>query len=96
VASSTRSNAGSTNTGRLFVQLKGREERDATADQVIARLRGPLSTVPGAVMYLQAVQDLQVEGVGRQQAGRWKLPQLCAECRNDLLGSVLRQRLSSN
>jgi multidrug efflux pump len=62
VTSFVGSNAGSTNTGRLFVQLKGREERDATADQVIARLRGPLSTVPGAVMYLQAVQDVRMGG----------------------------------
>jgi hydrophobe/amphiphile efflux-1 (HAE1) family protein len=62
VTSFVGSNAGSTNTGRLFVQLKPRPARKVTADQVIARLRGPLSQVPGAVVYLQAVQDVRMGG----------------------------------
>jgi hydrophobe/amphiphile efflux-1 (HAE1) family protein len=56
------SNAGSTNIGRVFVQLKPRAQRDAFADQVIARVRGPLSKVAGATTYLQAVQDVRVGG----------------------------------
>ena len=39
---------GTTNTGRMFVALKPLGERKATADQVIARLRGKLAHVPGA------------------------------------------------
>jgi multidrug efflux pump len=62
VASFVGSNAGSTNTGRLFASLKPRSQRDASADQVIARLRGPLSKVPGASLYLQAVQDVRLGG----------------------------------
>jgi len=62
VTSFIGSNAGSTNMGRLFVQLKPKPQRKIPADQVIARLRGPLSSVPGAVMYLQVVQDLRVGG----------------------------------
>ena len=53
---------GSVNTGRVFVGLKPKEERDATIDQVIARLRGKLARVPGATLYLQAVQDVRVGG----------------------------------
>ncbi len=39
-----------------------------SADQVIARLRGKLAHVPGATLYLQAVQDVRVGGrVGAAQ-----------------------------
>ncbi len=53
---------GSANTGRFFASLKPKEDRDATVDQVIARLRGRLAHVPGATLYLQAVQDVRVGG----------------------------------
>jgi multidrug efflux pump len=52
-----------TNTGTVFVSLKPREARDASADQIIARLRPKLSQVPGASLYLQAGQDLRVGAV---------------------------------
>ncbi len=55
--------AGATNTGSVFVSLKPREARDASADQIIARLRPKLSQVPGATLYLQAGQDLRVGAV---------------------------------
>ena len=38
------------------------EERRLSADQVIARLRGKLATVPGATLYLQSVQDVRIGG----------------------------------
>jgi multidrug efflux pump len=50
------------NNGRMFIALKGRRERDATADEVITRLRPKLAQVPGATLYLQAVQDIRVGG----------------------------------
>ena len=53
---------GSSNTGRMFVSLKPLAERKVSAGQVIARLRPKLSTVPGASLYLQAVQDIRVGG----------------------------------
>jgi multidrug efflux pump len=53
---------GTTNNGRMFVSLNGREKRKTTADQVIARLRGKTAPVPGAVLVLQPVQDLRVGG----------------------------------
>ena len=53
---------GTVNSGRMFVSLKPKEKRIATADQVIARLRGKLAHVPGATLYLQSVQDLRVGG----------------------------------
>src|SRR5438105_1624658 len=53
---------GSGNTGRMFVQLKPLKERKLTADRVIARLRGKLSHIAGATLYLQPVQDVRVGG----------------------------------
>ena len=50
------------NTGRMFVSLKPNDERSATADEIIGRLRGKLSHVPGATLYLQSVQDLRIGG----------------------------------
>ncbi len=49
-------------TARLFAQLKPLDERKLSADQVIARIRKATSHVPGAALYLQAVQDLTVGG----------------------------------
>jgi multidrug efflux pump len=51
-----------TNSGFVFVTLKPVAERRLSAEQVIARLRGKLTAVPGAVLFLQAVQDVRVGG----------------------------------
>jgi HAE1 family hydrophobic/amphiphilic exporter-1 len=51
-----------TNTGVVFMSLKPRDQRTASADQVIARLRPQLAKVQGATLFLQAAQDLNVGG----------------------------------
>jgi len=51
-----------TNTGRMFIALKPLSERKITADYIIARLRPKLAKVPGATLYLQAMQDVRVGG----------------------------------
>ena len=53
---------GQTNAGFVFVSLKPLAERKISADQVIARLRRELVQVPGANLFLQAVQDIRVGG----------------------------------
>jgi HAE1 family hydrophobic/amphiphilic exporter-1 len=50
------------NTGRMFITLKPRDERTASADQVIARLRGPIDKIEGSRLFLQAFQDVRVGG----------------------------------
>ena len=56
------------NTARMFVALKDRKQRDASADEIITRLRPKLARVPGATLYLQAVQDIRVGGrIGNAQ-----------------------------
>src|SRR5262249_11530683 len=50
------------NTGRFYITLKPREQRDVSAFQVIARLRPQLEKVEGARLFLQAAQDVNVGG----------------------------------
>jgi len=50
------------NTGFLILGLKPRDERKASADQIIVRLRKEIAQVPGATAFLQAAQDLNVGG----------------------------------
>jgi len=51
-----------TNSGFLFATLKPLSERKVSADQVIQRLRGKLTQVSGANLFMQAVQDIRVGG----------------------------------
>ena len=53
---------GSTNTGRMNIELKPLAERKVSADDAINRLRRKLATVPGATLFLQANQDIRVGG----------------------------------
>jgi hydrophobe/amphiphile efflux-1 (HAE1) family protein len=50
------------NTGRFFIVLKPRDERDLTAPQLIDRLRPQLAKVQGATLFLQPSQDITVGG----------------------------------
>ena len=50
------------NNGFVLIGLKPRSERSASADQIINRLRPQLAQVPGATLFLQAAQDLNVGG----------------------------------
>jgi multidrug efflux pump len=64
---------GQRNSGFMFVSLKPRAERDVSADQVVARLRGKLSQVPGANLFLIPVQDIRVGGRSSNAAYQFTL-----------------------
>jgi HAE1 family hydrophobic/amphiphilic exporter-1 len=51
-----------TNNGRMFITLKPRDQRTASAGQIIARLRPELDKVEGGKLFLQATQDVRVGG----------------------------------
>lgn len=51
-----------TNSGFMFVSLKPKSVRKVSSDEVIARLREPLSNVAGVRTFLQAVQDIRAGG----------------------------------
>ncbi|MDE2467570.1 MAG: efflux RND transporter permease subunit, partial [Bradyrhizobium sp.] len=50
------------NTGRLYITLKPRSERTASAQQIIARLRPQAEKVEGARLFMQASQDVRLGG----------------------------------
>jgi multidrug efflux pump len=80
-------------TARLFAQLKPLNERKLSADQVIARIRSKTAGIPGAALYLQAVQDLSVGGRGSAAQYQYTLQ---ADNLNDLTNwaPILQQRLA--
>src|SRR3984957_4689161 len=56
---------GNVNSGFMFLSLKPDAERRKTGDTaqvIVDRLRPQMTSVPGAVMYLQAFQDLRIGG----------------------------------
>jgi multidrug efflux pump len=80
-------------TARMFAQLKPLNERKLSADQVIARIRSKTSGIPGAALYLQAVQDLSVGGRGSAAQYQYTLQ---ADNLDDLThwAPILQQRLA--
>jgi multidrug efflux pump len=66
---------GTANQARMFINLKPLQERKASVDQIIARLRPKLARIPGATLYMQASQDLRVGG--RSSAALYQYTLLC-------------------
>jgi multidrug efflux pump len=50
------------NQGRMFATLKPLKERKVSIDEVINRIRPKAAHVPGATLFFQASQDLQIGG----------------------------------
>jgi hydrophobe/amphiphile efflux-1 (HAE1) family protein len=50
------------NTARIFWGLKPYDQRDATAEQVIARLRKKVADIQGALFFMQVPQNITVGG----------------------------------
>ena len=49
------------NTGRLYITLKPRDQRQASASQIIDRLRAATRDLEGISLFMQAVQDVQID-----------------------------------
>jgi multidrug efflux pump len=52
------------NTGSMFIQLRPKPERNASVDEVVARLRREVARVPGVMFSPSATQDLNLTGRG--------------------------------
>ena len=50
------------NNGAMYITLKPRDQRSASAQQIIARLRPKLEQVEGARLFMQAAQDVRLGG----------------------------------
>ncbi len=56
------------NTGKLYINLKPREERKADVNEIIERLKVATKDVQGISLFMQAVQDVQIDSrVSRTQ-----------------------------
>jgi multidrug efflux pump len=66
---------GGSNVGRMFIGLKPLNERPGrvSADQIINRLRRKLTSVPGATLFLQSQQDIQIGGRGSDSQYQYTL-----------------------
>jgi multidrug efflux pump len=49
------------NTGRLYIVLKPREKRNSSAEQIMGRLRVATKDLQGISLFMQSVQDLQID-----------------------------------
>ncbi|MEP6668822.1 MAG: multidrug efflux RND transporter permease subunit [Chthoniobacter sp.] len=49
------------NTGRMNIELKPRDTRSASAAEIITRLRDATKNVEGIALFMQAVQDVQID-----------------------------------
>jgi HAE1 family hydrophobic/amphiphilic exporter-1 len=50
------------NTGRFFISLKPRSQRNESVDEFIARVRGKLMSVPGILAFMQNPPPIQIGG----------------------------------
>ena len=50
-----------TNTGRLTITLKAHGDRKSSANEIIARLEPEVAKVEGITLFMQSVQDLNID-----------------------------------
>ena len=50
------------NSGRMFMRLKPRSERELSADEIIQELRPKISQVPGIMMFMQNLPAIRIGG----------------------------------
>ena len=61
------------NNGRMFIALKPKEERTASASQIIERLTPKLATVQGASLFMLVGQDINIGGRQSQTMYQYSL-----------------------
>jgi HAE1 family hydrophobic/amphiphilic exporter-1 len=61
-------NTGSSNAGRMFLEMKPREQRESSVDEVIARLRPKLAEIPGVRAFPVNPPPINLGGGGNNRA----------------------------
>ncbi len=62
VAAGATGGSQTVSTGRFWINLKPRDQRNVTADDILNRLRQQVRSVQGVNLYLQVAQDINVGG----------------------------------
>ncbi len=84
--------SGSTiNMSRMFITLKPLEQRNASAAEIIERLRPKLAKLEGAQLFLQAAQDINVGGRSSATQFQYTLQDGNAEELNQWSGRLLEK-----
>jgi hydrophobic/amphiphilic exporter-1 (mainly G- bacteria), HAE1 family len=81
----------SLNNGRMYITLKPKDQRDASAFQVIARVRPQLDKIEGAKLFLQAAQDINVGGRSSRTQFQYTLQDANLDELNGLAPKVLEK-----
>jgi HAE1 family hydrophobic/amphiphilic exporter-1 len=64
---------GGTNTGRLFMRLKPRDQRKLSAEEIIQELRPKLAKIPGIRVFLKNVPSIQIGGMSSKSQYQYTL-----------------------
>jgi hydrophobe/amphiphile efflux-1 (HAE1) family protein len=70
---------GTQNNGRIYVTLKPRDQRNASADEIVLRMRKALTKVEGAALFLQVPQDINMGGRSSRTQYQYTLQDLNLE-----------------
>ena len=81
---------GSLNTGRVFINLKPRHEREP-APIVMARLRKISAAIPGVTIYPQARQDLNIGGISSKTQYQYTLRDVSSDVLNTWAPRILEK-----
>jgi multidrug efflux pump len=77
------------NNGRIQINLKPHDERNATASEIIRRLQPKAAQVEGIALYMQPVQDLTVEDRISRTQYQYSLEDADANELNDYANKIL-------
>ena len=88
VASTLGGGQGTLNTGRMFINLKPRSEREAMP-KVLEELRKKVRAVPGMAVYFSPVQNLQLGGRASKSRYQYTLQSVRAEELNEWSNKLL-------
>ena len=79
------------NAGRMLINLKPRNERNATASEVIRRLKPRLEKVPGIALYMQPVQDLTIDDRVSRTQYQFTVESVDAQALGAAVGTLLER-----
>jgi len=89
VAVSSGMGGGTQNNGRIFIALKPNDQRKATADEIVLRLRKALKRVEGAELFLQVRQDINLGGRSTRTQYQYTLQSLDLDSLNEFAPKMM-------
>jgi multidrug efflux pump len=84
-----------TNSGRIQINLKPRNERSVTASDIIRRLQPQLAKIQGITLYMQPIQDLTVEDRVSRTQFQYSMEDIDAQELSDWSQKLIQQLRSS-